>query len=113
MAARLRLTARLAAIRKCIEGGDIALGKVKTKVQDAYSMRSTPQVIGAAHDAIAYARSQVEIELNQFYVNNALSPSQYGGHGACLSIILALVISFPAESTPTMTNEGVPSSFFP
>ena len=27
-------------------------------------MRSTPQVIGAAHDAIAYARSQVEIELN-------------------------------------------------
>ena len=39
-------------------------GKMKTKVQDAYSMRSTPQVIGAAHDAIAYARSQVEIELN-------------------------------------------------
>lgn len=27
-------------------------------------MRSTPQVIGAAHDAAAYARSQVEIELN-------------------------------------------------
>ncbi len=27
-------------------------------------MRSTPQVIGAAHDAIAFARKQVEIELN-------------------------------------------------
>jgi histidine ammonia-lyase len=27
-------------------------------------MRSSPQVIGAAHDAIAYARSQVETELN-------------------------------------------------
>jgi histidine ammonia-lyase len=27
-------------------------------------MRSTPQVVGAARDAIAYARSQVEIELN-------------------------------------------------
>jgi len=27
-------------------------------------MRSTPQVIGAAHDAVSYARSQVEIELN-------------------------------------------------
>ena len=36
----------------------------KTKVQDAYSMRSTPQVIGAAHDAVAWARTQVEIELN-------------------------------------------------
>jgi histidine ammonia-lyase len=27
-------------------------------------MRSTPQVIGAAHDALAFARLQVEIELN-------------------------------------------------
>jgi len=47
-----------------IEGSDLVTGKIKTKVQDAYSMRSTPQVIGAAIDAIAYARSQVEIELN-------------------------------------------------
>jgi histidine ammonia-lyase len=53
-----------AAIKKCIEGSDLATGKIKTKVQDAYSMRSTPQVIGAAHDALAWARSQVEIELN-------------------------------------------------
>jgi histidine ammonia-lyase len=51
-------------IRKIMEGSDLATGKMKTKVQDAYSMRSTPQVIGAARDAIAYARSQVEIELN-------------------------------------------------
>lgn len=52
------------AIMKCIEGSDLLSGKHKTKVQDAYSMRSSPQVIGAAHDALAYARSQVEIELN-------------------------------------------------
>jgi histidine ammonia-lyase len=52
------------AIMKLIEGSDLATGRMKTKVQDAYSMRSTPQVIGAAHDAIAFARSQVEIELN-------------------------------------------------
>jgi histidine ammonia-lyase len=52
------------AIIKCIEGSDLLTGKIKTKVQDAYSMRSSPQVIGAAHDAIAYAKSQVEIELN-------------------------------------------------
>ena len=51
-------------IRKMVEGSDLATGKMKTKVQDAYSMRSTPQVIGAARDAIGYARSQVEIELN-------------------------------------------------
>jgi histidine ammonia-lyase len=52
------------AIRRLVEGGDLAENRVKCKVQDAYSMRSTPQVIGAAHDALAYARSQVEIELN-------------------------------------------------
>jgi histidine ammonia-lyase len=51
-------------IMKCIQGSDLLSGKMKTKVQDAYSMRSSPQVIGAARDAIAYARSQVEIELN-------------------------------------------------
>lgn len=65
-----------AAIRKCVEGGDLAEGKVKCKVQDAYSMRSTPQVIGAAHDAIAYARSQVEIELNGVGDNPIFFPDE-------------------------------------
>ena len=52
------------AIRMVVENGDLAENKIQCKVQDAYSMRSTPQVIGAAHDAIAYAKSQVEVELN-------------------------------------------------
>lgn len=52
------------AIIKCIEGSDLLTGKLKMKVQDAYSMRSSPQVHGAAHDAVAWARKQVEIELN-------------------------------------------------
>ena len=51
-------------IKKVIEGSDLVTGKMKVKVQDAYSMRSTPQVIGAARDALRYAREQVEIELN-------------------------------------------------
>lgn len=52
------------AIMKCMQGSDLLSGKLKMKVQDAYSMRSTPQVIGAAHDALRYAKEQVEIELN-------------------------------------------------
>ncbi len=52
------------AIMKCIEGSDLLTGKQKKRVQDAYSMRSSPQVIGAAHDAVVHARKQVEIELN-------------------------------------------------
>jgi histidine ammonia-lyase len=52
-----------AAIMRCLEGGAVVETGGK-RVQDAYSMRSTPQVIGAAHDALAFARQQVEIELN-------------------------------------------------
>ena len=48
----------------CIDGSDLLAGRIKTRVQDAYSMRSSPQVIGAAHDAVAYVSRQVEIELN-------------------------------------------------
>ncbi len=50
-------------IRKMIEGSDLLKG-MKTKVQDAYSMRSTPQVIGAARDQLRWTRSQFEIEIN-------------------------------------------------
>lgn len=64
------------AIEKCVTGGDLKEGRVKCKVQDAYSMRSTPQVIGAAHDALAYARSQVEIELNGVGDNPIFFPDE-------------------------------------
>ncbi len=64
------------AIQKLIEGGDLASGKLKVKVQDAYSMRSTPQVIGTAHDAVAWARSQVEIELNGVGDNPIFFPKE-------------------------------------
>jgi len=64
------------AIKKMVTGGDLAEGVVPCKVQDAYSMRSTPQVIGAAHDAMSYARSQVEIELNGVGDNPIFFPDE-------------------------------------
>ncbi|MFH0865370.1 MAG: aromatic amino acid ammonia-lyase [Bacteroidota bacterium] len=85
------------AINKCVDGGDLKEGKVKCKVQDAYSMRSTPQVIGAAHDALAYARSQVEIELNGvgdnpiFFPdkNLQLSGANFQGSPVCVPMDMA------------------------
>jgi len=50
-------------IKKIIADSDLLKG-MKVRVQDAYSMRSTPQVLGAARDQIRWTRSQVEIELN-------------------------------------------------
>jgi histidine ammonia-lyase len=64
------------AINKLIAGGDLVEGNIPCKVQDAYSMRSTPQVIGAAHDALEYARSQVEIELNGVGDNPIFFPDE-------------------------------------
>jgi histidine ammonia-lyase len=64
------------AINKLVEGGDLKEGRIACKVQDAYSMRSTPQVIGAAHDALAFARSQVEIELNGVGDNPVFFPEE-------------------------------------
>ncbi|MFN8179047.1 MAG: aromatic amino acid ammonia-lyase [bacterium] len=51
-------------IRSVIAGSDLETGKEKVKVQDAYSMRSTPQVIGAARDQMRWTREQLEIEAN-------------------------------------------------
>jgi len=65
-----------AAINRMVSGGDLKEGKIKCKVQDAYSMRSTPQVIGAAHDAIAWAIKQVEIELNGVGDNPIFIPEE-------------------------------------
>ena len=64
------------AICKLVEGGDLKEEKIKCKVQDAYSMRSTPQVIGTAHDALAWARSQVEIEMNGVGDNPVFFPEE-------------------------------------
>ncbi len=51
-------------LKQIMDGSDLITGKHKTKVQDAYSMRSTPQVIGAARDQLRWAKSQIEVEIN-------------------------------------------------
>ena len=61
---------------RVMTGSDLMTGKVKVKVQDAYSMRSTPQVIGALRDFTAYARKQVEIELNGVADNPIFLPDE-------------------------------------
>ena len=50
-------------IRRLVEGSELLKQKGK-KVQDAYSLRSTPQVVGAAKDAFKFTRKMFLIELN-------------------------------------------------
>ncbi len=61
-------TASAARLRSLLEGSDVdparrrAQGAPPARVQDAYSLRSMPQVHGAVRGALAYAREAVETE---------------------------------------------------
>jgi len=50
-------------IRILLEGSEI-LKQKKLNTQNAYSLRCTPQVVGACRDTLDFARRQVEIEIN-------------------------------------------------
>lgn len=60
-------------IRQITEGSKLLAQKGK-KVQDSYSMRSTPQVVGAARDALKWARYMLETELNGVADNPTFFP---------------------------------------
>ncbi|MFQ6082183.1 MAG: histidine ammonia-lyase [Candidatus Aminicenantia bacterium] len=60
-------------IRRIVEGSELLAQKGK-KVQDAYSLRSTPQVVGAARDALKWARYMIETELNSAADNPTFFP---------------------------------------
>jgi histidine ammonia-lyase len=67
------------------------------KVQDGYSMRCTPQVIGPSVDAWFYARDQVEIEMNSAADNPLFFPGDNitlaGGnfHGQSIGMVMDLM----------------------
>ena len=62
-------------IRRLTEGSEL-LGQGKKKVQDAYSLRSTPQVAGAAKDALLWAKYMFEIELGGAADNPVFFPEE-------------------------------------
>jgi len=63
-----------------IQTGSEAMKK-KQRPHDPYSLRCAPQVLGAARDAVAYARRVVEVEINSATDN----PLVFTKEEACLS----------------------------
>ena len=51
-------------IDKMLKGSKCTMIQGHGKVQDAYSLRCTPQVHGASRDAIEYIKEKIEIEMN-------------------------------------------------
>ena len=62
-------------IRKLTDGSEL-LKLPGKKVQDAYSLRSSPQVIGAAREAFKWVRYMLEIELNHAADNPTFFPDE-------------------------------------
>jgi histidine ammonia-lyase len=62
-------------IRKLTDGSEL-LKLPGKKVQDAYSLRSSPQVIGAAREAFKWIRYMLEIELNHAADNPTFFPDE-------------------------------------
>jgi histidine ammonia-lyase len=83
------------------------------RVQDAYSLRCTPQVLGPVVDAMKYIRNQIEIEINSAADNPLFFPEDNthipGGnfHGEPIAIVLdllAIVLSEVAGLSERHTN---------
>ena len=62
-------------VRRLTEGSEL-LQRPGKKVQDAYSLRSSPQVTGAAKDAFKWSRYMLEIELNHAADNPVFFPDE-------------------------------------
>lgn len=54
----------VAANLRALFAGSTLIDSLPDKVQDAYSLRCTPAVLGAVRDALTYVEAQVSVELN-------------------------------------------------
>ena len=99
-------------IRKIIKGSDL-MKKPKNNIQNAYSLRSVPQVIGACRDALDYVRNITEIEMNAvadnplFFTKEKVSRTGANFHGAPIGYtqdLLGIVITDLGNISERQTN---------
>jgi len=101
-----------ASIRRLTEGSAIIADR-SGKVQDGYSLRCTPQVIGPTIDAMFYAREQVEIEMNSaadnplFFAEDNVHLAGGNFHGQSIALVadfLGIAMSEVADLSERHTN---------
>jgi len=62
-----------------LNGSKMTTRQSEIRVQDAYSLRCTPQVHGASKDAINYVKEKIEIEINSVTDNPIIFPETREG----------------------------------
>lgn len=99
-------------IRTLLQGSEI-LQQKKLNVQNAYSLRCTPQVVGACRDTLDFARQQVEIEINScadnplYFTEEKICLTGGNFHGEPVGIAmdaLAIAMSEIANISERRTN---------
>jgi histidine ammonia-lyase len=104
------------------------------EVQDRYSIRCAPQLLGAARDALSWAEKVLETEVNGVSDNPVVDPESgeilnggnfYGGHVAlamdCLKVALGTVINlfdrqfafFVSDANPKFGETMLPAAWLP
>ncbi|MGB5824526.1 MAG: histidine ammonia-lyase [Proteocatella sp.] len=71
-----------ATLLQLLEGSKNTTKQGEVRVQDAYSLRCSPQVHGASKDAINYVKNKVEIEINSVTDNPMIFPDTKEGISA-------------------------------
>lgn len=99
-------------VRKLLSGSEI-MKQPKKSVQNAYSLRSVPQVVGAARDALDYIRKITEIEMNAvadnpiFFTKEKVCRTGANFHGAPIGYtqdLLGIVITDLGNISERQTN---------
>ena len=92
-------------LRRLLEGSEVIASSLGIRTQDALSIRSIPQVHGAARDQLAHATRQIETELNAATDNPLLlgTPDNYrvmsqaNPHGQSVALAADLLAIAMAE----------------
>ena len=110
-------------IKKILQGSEL-MDSDKAKVQDAYSIRATPVVIGASLDALCYVKQKIMIEINSatdnplIFDGKAYSAANFHGQPIALAAdILSIALSEigniserrMARILDPKLNEGLPA----
>lgn len=122
-----------AAMRAALEGSRLIDGRKNEEgriIQDPYSIRCAPQVIGAARDASAWMRQVLQRELNSVNDNPIVDPESgetifagnfYGGHVALTMDLLKTAAASVADLmdrqyallVDSRLNSGLPETLVP
>lgn len=99
-------------VRRLTAGSDL-LDSAGAAVQDAYSLRCTPQILGPSLDALAWVEHQVTIEMNSaadnplFHLEDGAHLAGGNFHGQAIAIaadLLAIALSEVASVSERRTN---------